>query len=115
MSEDVGEVGKAPNIFDTKNTVLFTIFGLIIAAFIYMRIKAISDSLKTDKWPPEIDQCPNMWVKKGNKCENVLGIGNKRCKRVVNFNNSEFNDPRAKCKWAKYTCNVDWDGYDKLC
>ena len=80
-----------------------------------MRVKAIIDSLKTDKWPPEIDQCPNMWVKKGDKCVNVLGIGNKRCNRSFKLSNPAVKDPRSKCRWAKYTCNVDWDGYDKLC
>ena len=75
-------------MFDTKNIVLFSIFGLILAVFIYMRVKAIIDSLKTDKWPPEIDICPNMWVRKGNKCVNVLGIGNKRCAKTFDLNRS---------------------------
>ena len=114
MSEDAGEVETGGNMFDTKNIVLFSIFGLILAVFIYMRVKAIIDSLKTDKWPPEIDICPNMWVRKGNKCVNVLGIGNKRCAKTFDLNRT-LRDPRSKCRWAKYTCNVDWDGYDKLC
>ena len=103
-------------LFDTTNKMLFSLAGIILGLFLYLRIKDIIDGFKTDKWPPEIDSCPNMWVKKGkNKCENVLGIGNKKCNRVIDFNNSEYKDPRSKCRWAKYTCNVDWDGYDKLC
>jgi len=117
---------KSKGLFDTINKMLFGLAGIILILFVYMRLKSIMDGFKTDKWPPEIDSCPNMWVKKGNKCENVLHIGNVRCgggmrrgdngqNTSINFNDAQYKDPRNKCKWAKYDCNVDWDGYDKLC
>ena len=120
MSEEVGtgaEAGEScGQIFDTTNKVLFSIVALVIGFFLYIRIKAIIDSMKVDSWPPEIDECPNMWVKVGpKKSKNVLGIGKKSCPKTVNFNDAQFVDARSKCRWAKYTCNVDWDGYDKLC
>ena len=108
-------------LFDTTNIVFMILFGIIIAVFMYMRIKEIYFS-PVEKWPPEVDECPNMWLKVGpKKCKNILRIGNPQCRgtkgneKVINFARSEFNDPRAKCQFAKYTCNVDWDGYDKLC
>ena len=109
MEPDIGD----KSLFDTTNKVLFSLFGIIIGFFLYTRIMAIMDSYKVDTWPPEIDVCPNMWVKKGKKCDNVLGLRNKRCHGAHDLRT--LRDPRSKCRMAKYTCNVDWDGYDKLC
>lgn len=72
---------------------------------------AMYKSKTTEKFPPELSQCPDYWKVVGeNSCENVMNLGS--CGGITDFSGSEWQGERGlkkKAEWAK-GCGVVWDG-----
>jgi len=95
-------------------TIAFVLL-IIILAVIGLLIRSAK---KTAKFPPETSKCPDYWKvstdANGNiECKNPLNLGS-GCANIP-IGNDEYSGTSvasivAKCKMAKNTCGVTWDG-----
>ena len=92
---------------------VFLILSLIIIGLL------IRASTSSAKFPPETSQCPDYWKAAYDSqtgkliCKNTLDLGT-GCPSM-NISESQYigdSDAAitAKCKYAKNTCGVTWDG-----
>ena len=100
--------------------IIFIIYCLTLVILVYRPIK---------KWPPEIGDCPDLWLSVGDKSANMKcqpnsklkpGLGNwgNFCQKqnneiyncqVVDFSGPEYNSKNQKCGWAR-SHNIFWSG-----
>jgi len=79
----------------------------IMLFFIALAMKGLK---KSQKFPPEIAECPDYWVRDGNKCLPKTGLNespssNLKCKK--------YDGSVDKLVWSE-ECAVEWDGITNL-
>ena len=98
-----------------QKTVL--IIALIILSFMLFFIALAMKGLnKSQKFPPEIAECPDYWIRSGNVC--VPGPSKHNCGLCRSTNEAdskckEFTGEKNKKQWAQ-DCQVEWDGLEYL-
>jgi len=104
---------------DYKKTLSIIAIVLLVICLIVVAT-LLSTQRSSVPWPPEVNDCPDFWEKKGengegvgNTCTNTRNLGDPECEKEVDFKSiSEYQGESGRCQkylWAK-KCKVSWDG-----
>ena len=91
--------------FQKSVLIIALIVFSIMLFFIALAMKGLK---KSQKFPPEISECPDYWIRDNNKCVplkyNKSESSLQKCQ--------EYTGSQDKLDW-KRDCNVEWDGIEE--
>jgi hypothetical protein len=111
--QNVSTVGSFGLNFQKIVLIILIIILIVSLVFIGMQI---TQTNKTQPWPPIVPQCPDYWkMGSSGRCvptSNAPGSNSTGCKNSTDFTIGDYAGAGGACakkKWAD-SCNVAWEG-----
>lgn len=83
---------------------------IVFSVMLFFIALAMKGLKKSQKFPPEIAECPDYWVRDGNKCvPTSINKGSADSKASC----ASYDGSKDKVVWSG-ECGVEWDGITNL-